>query len=457
VYAQARVAFKSRDASLARLERYKSMPELGRSLFSRVQQRSLRHQSRPIDGSIRKRRGTCREWDLEAALPPSKVLQRDATHSMQDNPSKQGSYQSLAAIDEDSFKDRLEEEKDKYFEERRDSLGDNFDEDDVGQEFVKKRLLETYTNAEVRMTAESLIDESWLGNVDALPGNIYRLAVMGDIFDKADRTASLLEKVQIYAKMWGLFIIVLIQVLGPPMIFLSRMFGFGVLQEQQYKWECCPWYRYMHPTMTLDAQQSEIVCGYEGTHPSEVSMFDDWAHIKSTKAMGLLMMTAFILNGLFVLLDERNSWKQIYNTFRYLDVMNSRFKLKGMSFLYLDSCLNCWVITWSCLDVFLVIGASENPSDVLMNALSLMFLYNLDDIGGDFGFVDVDDWPGARLAWIYKEIVKPCPDDQFDEDKLDFGGSFALSIYGFSLCVLAVYLFVLPLLATITPFNQIVS
>merc|ERR1740138_854010 len=106
--------------------------------------------------------------------------------------------------------------------------------------------------------------------------------------------------------------------------------------------------------------------------------------------------------------------------------------------------MNCWVITWSCLDVFLIIGASETPSDVLMNALALMFLYNLDDIGGDFSFVDVDDWPGSRLAWIYKTIVEKCPDEVFDEDKLGYGGMFALSVYNVSAFILSIYLLGLP-------------
>merc|ERR1712194_425093 len=68
-----------------------------------------------------------------------------------------------------------------------------------------------------------------------------------------------------------------------------------------------------------------------------------------------------------------------------------------------------------------VVGASESPKDVMFDALGLLFLYNLDDIGGEFGFVDEDDWPGVRLGWIYQEMVlhdwKPEDEDPFDDEE----------------------------------------
>lgn len=188
----------------------------------------------------------------------------------------------------------------------------------------------------------------------------------------------------------------------------------------------------------------------------DVSYFDDWSHIRTTKMLGMLMMMAFILNGLFVLLDEKHSWKQIYNTFRYLDVLNPKFRMTGLSFLYFDALINNWVVCWCCVDVFLVIGGASAPADVLMNALGLMFLYNLDDVGGDLGFVNEDDWPGQRLAWIYTSIVHPCPDETFDEEKLNAAGWVILSVYNVMIAALALATFGIPLLTAFTPFIQIV-
>jgi len=253
------------------------------------------------------------------------------------------------------------------------------------------------------------------------------------------------------AKIVGIMIIIIIQFFGPPLIFLSRVEGFGVLDNKGYKWQCCPWHWTYNST-------SSFTCAYEGTPAKDVSYFDDWYHVKSTKALGMLMMLAFILNGLFVLLDEKDTWKQIYNTFRYLDVMNPRFRISGMPALYTDAIMNMWVITWCCLDVFLVIGSSQSPSSVLMDALSLVFLYNLDDVGGDLGFVNEDDWPGSRLAWIYKNCVHPCPDEFFDEDKFKWSelGWAILSLYTFITGFLVVMSVGIPAVAAVTPFIQIV-
>lgn len=249
--------------------------------------------------------------------------------------------------------------------------------------------------------------------------------------------------------MWGMIVIVLIQIAGPPMIFMSRMFGAGVLAETAYRWECCPWYRWLRP---LSEEDEGLYCGYHQTLPRDTSMFEDWNHIKCTKALGMLMMTAFILNGIFVVTDERKSWKKIYATFKYLDHA-THFSFSGLWYLYVDACMNCWVISWSCLDVFLVLGAAQDPSEVLMNALALMFLYNLDDISGDFGFVDDNDWPGSRLAWIYEEFSKK----MVESDLYDWAGWLFLSVYNATSVVMVIYLIALPALAAITPFIQVVA
>jgi len=331
---------------------------------------------------------------------------------------------------------------------KREELGNDFDEEEEMIKYAKDQLLQTTSNKNLMDTAELLIDEDWCGKVDALPGNIYRLAVMGDIFLKMGGRLGF-EEVQQIAKIFGVLTIVAIQIVGPPMIFLSRMYGIGVLNELGYNWHCCPWHPRYDSSLTYD-------CEYLESSVQDVSMFDDWGHIITTKALGMLMMAAFILNGWFVIADEKNSWKQIYNTLRYLDVKNDNFKLAGMSFLWWDGLINAWVICWCCIDVYLVIGASMAPAEVLMNALGLVFLYNLDDIGGDLGFVNEDDWPGRRLAWIYQEIVHPCDDSEFDEDVLDIPGYIVLGVYNIVIGMLIILTFAVPMLAACTPFIQIV-
>eukprot|EP00929_Paragymnodinium_shiwhaense_P121631 TRINITY_DN9394_c0_g1_i1.p1 TRINITY_DN9394_c0_g1~~TRINITY_DN9394_c0_g1_i1.p1 ORF type:complete len:459 (+),score=105.65 TRINITY_DN9394_c0_g1_i1:86-1462(+) len=343
---------------------------------------------------------------------------------------------------------RIIQRRDAYWEQRRQDQGADFDEEEEMKNYARQALLETTSNADVMQTAELLIEEDWLGKVDALPGNIYRLSIMGDVLVAG--TGSWSEDLAVFAKVLGMVVVVLVQVAGPPMIFLSRLLGIGVLYEANYVWQCCPW----HPSFQPDL---EIKCQYQNTAPKDVTYWDDWHHVLTTKVLGILMMFAFILNGLFVMLDEKQSWKCIYNTFRYLDVMNTKFKMQHMPFFLLDALVNAWVICWCSADVYLVIGASQSPQDVLMNALGLIFLYNLDDVGGDLGFVNEDDWPGERLAWIYQELVQPCDKATFNEDKMDCLGWVVISVYNSALVFILVALFAVPTLAMVTPFIQIIA
>jgi len=340
------------------------------------------------------------------------------------------------------------EAREKYEKEKREELGEQFDEDEVMIKFARKSLLAADSTADLMMIAELSIQEDWLGKVEALPGNIFRLAVMGDIFVTTTKE-TLRYKLQAFAKMLGILSIIMVQFAGPPMIGLSRFAGIGVLYEHGFKWHCCPWHPGYDPTSTQS-------CVYDNTPAKDVSYFDDWSHVATTKLLGILVMFMFLLNSLFVLMDERHSWKKIYNTFRYLDILNDRFKVGGLPYLYMDALMNTWVIGWCCLDVFLVIGASHSPSEVLMNALGLLFLYNLDDVGGDLGFVNEDDWPGERLAWIYSELVEKCPNERFDEEKLDIPGFLTVALYNAAIVLLIFMVVAVPLLTVFTPFIQIV-
>lgn len=96
-----------------------------------------------------------------------------------------------------------------------------------------------------------------------------------------------------------------------------------------------------------------------------------------------------------------------------------------------------------------------------MDALGMLFVYNLDDISGDLGFVDHDDWDGLRLAWIYHEMVLPNwqPREGNERDKtsedMTFIGILVQAGYTITTVLLLIMVFVLPVLAMITPFRAI--
>merc|ERR1711985_111603 len=99
---------------------------------------------------------------------------------------------------------------------------------------------------------------------------------MGDIFDRLTGESTLTEKAQNVARMIGIMLIVTIQLVGPPMIFCSRVFGIGVLDKRAYHWECCPWH------WRFD-RKGDYTCLYADTPAAEVSYFDDWHHVVTTK------------------------------------------------------------------------------------------------------------------------------------------------------------------------------
>jgi len=136
--------------------------------------------------------------------------------------------------------------------------------------------------------------------------------------------------------------------------------------------------------------------------------FSDLQHVKVKKVMAMLFLLCFILNGIFVLIDAKMVWRRIYNMLQYLERRTPNFDFSIFSRVapFSGAFINCWTVLWCSLASYVVVGASESPKDVLLDALGMLFLYNLDRIGSELGFVTRDDWPGDRLGWIFQEMVK---------------------------------------------------
>jgi len=181
----------------------------------------------------------------------------------------------------------------------------------------------------------------------------------------------------------------------------------------------------------------------------------DWQKFDAlVKFIATLFLFCFITNGVFVLMDEYYSWCKIDKTFRILKTTTS-----GLYefWLYMDVVTNCWVVLSCCIASYLVLGSADNAKDTLFDALGLLFLYNLDDISGDLGFVDRDEWPGHRMAWVYEFLKNNhTPTDDGSEDEFDTQQASYLFIflYMFTLFVLSVMAIVLPMAFILTPFEK---
>jgi len=301
---------------------------------------------------------------------------------------------------------------------------------------AKDLILEAHSMSAMFTAAEENIDEDWLGDIDELPGNIYRIAALGtltgNLFEKdVDPSEAFARLVRLV----GCVTIFLIQICGPPLLIASVYFDWGVLRENGISWG--DW----EPSLS------------------------DWVAIKTTKILSTLFLFVFSINGLYVILQEKQSWLKIYKTFRYLKHNTPNFDVRGEHFLILGPIVNSWVILLTCIASFTILGASFSPRNVLFDALGLLFLYNLDDIDGDLGFVSTDDWDGLRLGWVYKEMVEPnyrnsnvsCEEQSaYDAEDIGPTGKGVLRLYDVVSMLLLVAALVMPAVAFVTPFLAIV-
>jgi len=302
------------------------------------------------------------------------------------------------------------------------------------QSAAKDSILEADSISDMFWAAEENIDEDWLGDIDELPGNIYRIAALGTLTGQlCEKGADPSEAFTRLVRLVGFITIFLIQICGPPLLIASVYFDWGVVRDNDIHWS--EW------------------------EPS----FKDWAAIKTTKVLSTLFLFVFSINGLYVVLQEKQSWLKIYKTFRYLKHNSPNMDVRGEPFLIMGPIVNSWVILLTSIASFTILGASFSPRNVLFDALGLLFLYNLDDIDGDLGFVSGDDWDGLRLGWIYQEMVVPnyhntsC-EEQSDHNPEDIGrtGKMVLWLYDVVSMLLLFAALIMPAVAFVTPFLAIV-
>merc|ERR1712039_1012836 len=119
----------------------------------------------------------------------------------------------------------------------------------------------------------------------------------------------------------------------------------------------------------------------------------------------MVIIFGFVLNARFVIQKEKKAWIKINSIFLYLKKNCRNFSLAGRYFLYLGAFTNNYLVIMCSLNFLFCVGASESPKDLIIDAIGLLFIFNLDDVAGELGFVDEEDWPAKALAWIYSQMV----------------------------------------------------
>eukprot|EP00438_Fugacium_kawagutii_P001614 Skav204368 [mRNA] locus=scaffold866:113449:114988:+ [translate_table: standard] len=132
---------------------------------------------------------------------------------------------------------------------------------------------------------------------------------------------------------------------------------------------------------------------------------DDWLQGPSDFSKHLvatIFLIMFTLNGLVVIKQERLASMKISALLDYRDKEYPDYN-KDVSWFWLimGRLMNCIVVVECCVITYFSFVLSDTPMDVLFNAMAVTFLYNLDDIAGEMGFLQDDDWDGEALGKLY--------------------------------------------------------
>jgi len=127
------------------------------------------------------------------------------------------------------------------------------------------------------------------------------------------------------------------------------------------------------------------------------------------RILGLLFIVLFCVNGIYVMRKDTEETIKIIHLMEAFKVVAwsrpQRFKPPAEFWLWLGAFVNCWCLVMCALCMWpLFVMSQDVPKDVVFDALGLTFLYNLDDISGEFGFLD-GMWDADQFGDIYGALA----------------------------------------------------
>lgn len=338
------------------------------------------------------------EKDLEAGQLRKKLLQRDALHGMLNGTEDEDDSEDFFD-DEDSDEDFAEHEllshqssilKEKLLEINKDEARMINDK----KNHCIHKLTQAKDITQFDYILEHLVDEDWI--TDSYSGDIYRMSAWGAFrvnklkkMFKRRQWSDVLTKLAVNL---GIFFIIVIQLIGAPGYFLTTVTGYGIDPEEK-------------------VDLVGFILNYNSTTTDVIK--EELRTYSLVKVFAVCFMVVFLINALFVVLKEKEQWDKLNRVRFFLQHTGERLQVQ-MFWMYVGCFVNCWVVIWCSLDILLVCSSAKTFQDVLFDALSLLFLYNLDDIGGELGFFESEDWKGGELAWVYSRLddyLRAYPDE----------------------------------------------
>jgi len=294
--------------------------------------------------------------------------------------------------------------------------------DERAKDAVKKFILDAGSLTVALRRAKRCIKDEWLTDAEELPGNIYLLWAFGGL-----NVCSVLQKtreqdfncskqcVAPTARIVGSVALVSVQAVSMPFLAISLFTGYSHFGEH------LDWGLWRFSTT-------------------------DWETHAFGKILAILMSIVLSLNYLFAAVAHRHEWRKTHRVFRYLKSNAPNLKGGKEWVLHFGAIINIWVLIWSSVATFALLGPSTTPYEVLSDALAMYFVFNLDDFASsEASFFRAGAWPGPQMGWIYEEMV-----EGGKSDDVNCATRFTLLLYNLAAIALLLGSIALPVLIVVT-------
>eukprot|EP00440_Ansanella_granifera_P015652 gb/GFBE01017003.1/.p1 GENE.gb/GFBE01017003.1/~~gb/GFBE01017003.1/.p1 ORF type:complete len:292 (+),score=56.10 gb/GFBE01017003.1/:1-876(+) len=122
----------------------------------------------------------------------------------------------------------------------------------------------------------------------------------------------------------------------------------------------------------------------------------------SSHLLGTLFLFIFILNGIYVIRDDSKTAGKIWYMVQKLE-KHKRGEKVDRNWLRAGAVINSWCVVISAICMGPCFTLSKSPKDIIFDAFALLFLFRLDDVTGDLGFLD-DRWNSDTFGTFYESF-----------------------------------------------------
>jgi hypothetical protein len=177
-------------------------------------------------------------------------------------------------------------------------------------------------------------------------------------------------------------------------------------------------------------RDNEINLGFGDWHQDPLST-DSAISFYSKRVLALLFVFCFVVNAYRTHMQDTVAWRKSYHLLQLMmELKQARVKQFYMDrergiyigrevdeeiqkaeekatrfqqsiqwgWLYADSYINGFTMILCCCGMLLCMAAAGTAKDVVFDSVSLLFLFSLDDLASELGFITSEDWPSQELG-----------------------------------------------------------